>query len=228
MLDIEAALSSSLDRDGKGGMRAALPMGGNKITGLAPGTNPTDAATVSQITGTASIPIGVIVDFWGATPPEGYLFAAGQEISRTTYAALFAVMGTSAGAGNGSTTFNLPDYRGRVSAGRENMATPATTRLNSLSSSTLGGAGGAQTHTLMTAEMPSHTHAVTDPGHAHGYVEPVGGVNVGGIAASVPADVATATTDPASTGITLANTGGGAAHNNVQPTIICNKIIRAL
>jgi microcystin-dependent protein len=80
----------------------------------------------------------------------------------------------------------------------------------------------------MTAEMPSHTHAVTDPGHAHGYVEPVGGVNVGGIAASVPADVATATTDPASTGITLANTGGGAAHNNVQPTIICNKIIRAL
>jgi microcystin-dependent protein len=226
MLDIEAALSSSLDRDGKGGMRAALPMGGNKITGLAPGTNPTDAATVSQLgTTAASIPLGIVLDYWGATPPEGYLFAAGQEVSRSTYAALFAVIGTSAGAGNGSTTFNLPDYRGRVSAGRESMATPATARLNSLSSSTLGAAGGSQTHTLTTAEMPAHTHGVIDPGHDHNGGNPTSLAINSDLGGSDAAYAGFTSTDV--TGISIASAGGGAAHNNVQPTLICNKIIRA-
>lgn len=228
MLDIEAALSSSLDRDGKGGMRANLAMNGNKITGLTPGTSPTDAATVSQISAEISIPLGIVVDYWGATPPEGWLFAAGQEVSRSTYAALFAIIGTSAGAGNGSTTFNLPDYRGRIGAGRENMATPATTRLNTLSSSTLGASGGAQTHTLTAGEMPPHTHAVTDPGHSHSYQQPAGVANVGGFAETVPAYLAGGATSSAVTGVSIGNTGGGGAHNNVQPTIICNKIIRAL
>lgn len=227
MLDIEAALSSSLDRDGKGGMRAALPMGGNKITGLAPGTNPTDAATVSQISGTASIPIGVVVDYWGTTPPEGYLFAAGQEISRSTYADLFAVIGTTAGAGNGSTTFNLPDYRGRIGAGRENMTTPATTRLNTLSSSTLGASGGAQAHTLTTAQLASHSHAVTDPGHSHTYFRNTGDSGFVGVD-PVPTTPTSSSSGSATTGITIANSGSGEAHNNVQPTIICNKIIRAI
>jgi len=225
--DLAQAMGNSLDRDGKGGMRADLPMNGNKITDVAPGTNPTDVATVSQIVGGSNIPIGVVVDFWGSTPPENYLFAAGQEVSRSTYAALFAVIGTNAGAGDGSTTFNLPDYRGRIGAGRESMATPATTRLNTLSSSTLGAAGGAQTHTLTEAQMPAHNHSVTDPGHTHSYQRATVQGNVGaegGITSSTT--VTSASTVSATTGITIASKGGGEAHNNVQPTIICNKIIR--
>jgi microcystin-dependent protein len=227
MLDLEAALSSSLDRDGKGGMRADLPMGGNKITGLAPGSNPTDAATIAQIGGQISIPVGVVVDYWGATPPEGYLFAAGQAVSRATYAALFAIIGTASGVGDGSTTFNLPDYRGRVGAGRENMATPSTTRLNTLSSGTLGAVGGAQTHTLTAAQMPAHTHGVTDPGHTHSYLRNTGDSGFVGVD-PVPTIQSAGQTGSATTGITIASAGSGEAHNIVQPTIICNKIIRAL
>lgn len=231
MQDIEQSLSSSLDRDGRGGMRAPLRMGGNKITNVAPGTDPTDVATMAQVGSVSSIPIGMVVDYWGTTPPAGYLFAAGQEVSRSTYAALFAVIGTAAGAGNGSTTFNLPDYRGRVGAGRENMANPATTRLNALFSSTLGAVGGAQAHTLTEAEMPAHKHtgATASAGaHSHSYnaaqaTQGATGSDFGGVTTSPQeTEIAGAHTHT----INMNETGGGTAHNNVQPTIICNKIMR--
>lgn len=226
--DLANAITKSLDRDGSGGMRADLAMNGNKVTGVAPGVNPGDVATVDQIGESVSVPIGSVLDFWGSTPPDGYLFAAGQEVSRASYAALFAVIGTNAGAGDGSTTFNLPDYRGRIGAGRENMATPATARLNTLSSSTLGAAGGAQTHTLTSAQMPVHSHNVTDPGHTHAG----GGSNVGPTNPRFLQDGPDYGNGPSSavssntTGISIANAGGGGAHNNVQPTLIVNKIIR--
>ncbi|GMM93126.1 tail fiber protein [Qipengyuania sp. MTN3-11] len=234
MLDIEQALSSSVDRDGKGGMRANLPMGGNRITNLAPGIDSTDAVTMSQVSGgggtsIVAVPVGAVIDYWGSTPPAGFLFAAGQAVSRSTYSALFAIIGTTAGAGDGSTTFNLPDYRGRVSSGRENMALPASTRLTSLSSSTLGATGGAQTHTLTTAQMPAHSHTVTDPGHTHSSPSSSGTAGVvNGFDDIAQTTSGTATTGSAATGITVASAGSGEAHNNVQPTIIANKIIRAL
>lgn len=227
LTDIAQAVSNSLDRDGKGGMRADLNMGGNKLTNLAAGVNPTDAATVGQIAGGTTVPIGAVIDYWGATPPSGFLFAAGQAVSRSTYAALFAIIGTAAGAGDGSTTFNLPDYRGRVSAGREAMATPGTTRLDTLASSTLGATGGAQTHTLTTAELASHTHAVTDPTHSHSgsSLSVDSGTRIASSTSS-SLYIQSSTTSNSATGITVANAGGGGAHNNVQPTIICNKIMR--
>lgn len=226
MQDLGQAITNSLDRDGNGAMRASLAMGGNKITGLADGVNPTDAATVGQIGGSSTIPIGSTIEYWGATPPDGYLFAAGQAISRSTYAALFAILGTTFGSGDGSTTFNLPDCRGRVSAGRDDMNGSAAGRLTSGGSGVngvlLGATGGAQTVTLTTAEMPSHSHTVTDPGHSHTALERSFAGASGGLTGAEDGG----TTGSATTGITLSNTGGGGAHNNVQPTIICNKIIK--
>lgn len=227
MQDIASALSSSLDRDGKGAMRANLAMGGNKITNVAPGTAASDVATVGQIGESVSIPIGAVLDYWGSAPPEGYLFCAGQAVSRSTYADLFDVIGTAAGAGDGSTTFNLPDYRGRVGAGRDDMNGTSAARLNTLSSTTLGGAGGSQTHTLTETQMPSHSHSVNDPGHRHTYQKATSLlVGVGSEEFSLQA-AGSENTNSATTGISINSAGGGAAHNNVQPTIICNKIMRA-
>lgn len=209
-------------------------MGGNKITGLEPGTDPTDAATVSQLAAGAggavsNIPIGAVIDYWGATPPEGYLFCAGQAVSRVTYAALFALMGTSAGPGDGSTTFNLPDYRGRVAAGRDNMNGDNAGRLSSIPSATLGASGGNQVHVLTLGEMPAHGHTVTDPGHTHTYNSATtGGSAPEGSGFPVPTLAGGLLTGLRQTGITIAGTGGGGAHPNVQPTIIANKIMRAL
>lgn len=227
--DVAAALSSRLSRDGLGGMRADLDMGGYKLKNMASGAASSDAVTVAQLnaaTNGVGVPIGIVFDFWGNEPPPGYLFAAGQAISRTTYAALFAVIGIVAGAGDGSTTFNLPDYRALVSAGRADMGGTLSTRLSNFASATLAAIFGNQQHQLGTNEMPVHSHVVTDPGHAHGtgWNSTGDGTGSTGGVSTTPGGLAT---QNAATGITVGNAGGTSAHNNVQPTIICNKIIYA-
>ena len=109
----------------------------------------------SWTNGSAGKP-GLIKVWSTSSAPEGWLIADGREVSRTTYAELFAAIGTTYGAGNGSTTFNLPDMRGKVAVGRDS----ADTDFNAL-----GKTGGAKTHTLTVAEMPSHTH--TQQPHSH-------------------------------------------------------------
>ena len=103
------------------------------------------------------VPIGSVVDFAGDPAPNGWLLCFGQAISRTTYSALFAVLGMTYGAGDGSTTFNLPDLRGRVVAGQDDMGGSSANRLTNqsggLNGDTLGATGGAETHTLTTAQM---------------------------------------------------------------------------
>jgi microcystin-dependent protein len=101
------------------------------------------------------------LDYWGGTPPNGsFAFPYGQAISRTTYAGLFNLVGVTFGSGDGSTAFNLPDVRGRVTAKNDDLgggtqAGRLTTA--SVSSITLGGTGGTETHTLTVGEMPSHS-----------------------------------------------------------------------
>lgn len=172
-----------------------------------PLTKPEWRAGVSQALQTMTVPvmpIGALLAFAGATAPDGWLLCAGQDVSRVTYGALFAVIGTTYGAGDGSTTFTLPDLRGRVPAGLDNMGGTDATRLDW--ANTLGTAGGAQTHTLTTPEIPSHSHTTDSP------------VNFAGSGAFQGATaVAKGTTG---------NTGGGGAHNNMQPTILLNYIIR--
>lgn len=157
------------------------------------------------------IPAGTVVPFAGATAPGGWLFCYGQAVSRTTYKTLFVAIATTFGVGDGSTTFNLPDLRGRVVAGQDDMGGSSANRLTGASGSVdgdvLGGTGGAETHTLTEAQMPAHTHSVdiTSTG---------GSLSMDGAGTAQHASVVTG------------STGGGGAHNNVQPTIILNMIIK--
>lgn len=181
-----------------------------------------------------NIPLGAGLDYWLSTAPNSsFAFPIGQAISRTTYATLFAQMGTTYGSGDGSTTFNLPDKRGRVSAGFDNGN--ATGRLNTggMNAASLGSAGGEQTHTLTAAELAAHTHSssIIDPGHSHSYTRLNGALrNDGTSALTVNTAQVGDTTGSNVTGITInnASAGGGGAHNNIQPTIVSNYILRVI
>lgn len=174
------------------------------------------------------VPAGCIMPYAGATAPDGWLLCHGQAVSRTTYADLFAAIGTTYGSGDGSTTFNLPDLRGRVAAGKDDMGGSDAGRLSGgvTNRMTLGGAGGAATHTLATGEMPVHNHGVTDPGHAH--TTPAGnptGTFTGRASWGDGNNLNVAGSNASTTGISVQNAGSGGAHNNTQPTLILNYLI---
>lgn len=108
-------------------------------------------------------PAGVVEAYAGSTVPAGYLSCDGSLVSRTTYAALYAAIGDTYGAGDGSTTFALPDLERRVVVGAGGTGTTTL-------ADTVGATGGAETHTLTVAEVPAHNHGARTaaaPGHVH-------------------------------------------------------------
>lgn len=114
------------------------------------------------------VPSGAILPFGGTTAPSGWLMCYGQAVSRSIYSDLFGAIGVTYGAGDGSTTFNVPDLRGRVIAGKDDMGGVSASRLTAtggITGTTLGASGGSETHTLLSTEMPSHTHIQDSHNH---------------------------------------------------------------
>jgi microcystin-dependent protein len=109
------------------------------------------------------MPTGSVIPFAGSSAPTNWLLCFGQNINRTTYSSLFSVIGTTYGVGDGSTTFALPDLRGRVAAGADNMGGSDAGRLSI--ANTLGTTAGAETVTISSANLPTHQHAI-DHDHA--------------------------------------------------------------
>lgn len=164
-----------------------------------------------------AVPAGVITQFGGSTAPTGWVLCDGTAYSRTvTYNNLFTAIGTAYGVGDNSTTFNVPNLKGRVPVGLDSTQTEFDTR---------GETGGAKTHALTSAEMPRHNHGinpamivggghVADPNTGNAY-SPVG--NSPSQAVTTFFTGGSGTTEVAS---------NGDAHNNLQPYIVVNYIIK--
>lgn len=156
------------------------------------------------------LPPGIMLPWAGPNAPAKWLMCYGQAVSRAANAKLFANIGTTYGAGDGVNTFNLPDGRGYVIVGRDDMGGAAANRVtvggSGIAGNTLGAKGGSQTHTLTLAQSVPHTHSLTtDNTDASGVAPRVSGNATGGATA----------------------TGLAAAHNNMPPSLILNYIIYA-
>lgn len=175
----------------------------------------------------AFVPPGIMMDFMGTSVPAGYLGCDGSNVSRATYAALFAAIGTTWGVGDGSTTFGLPDARRRVTIGAGGTAVSGP-------ANTVGSVGGAETHTLSVAEIPPHNHpgSTTDSKGNHSHTIAIqqagdaysGGGNPNPYVAG--GSSGTNTTGAHAHNVSVASQGSGGAHNNMQPSIVVTKIIK--
>lgn len=158
-----------------------------------------DASLLTNVPG-GEAPSGAVIDYAGSSAPAGWLMCDGSAVSQTTYAALYAVIGHTYGADPGGGNFILPNAAQRVTVGKHSSGT----------FDTLGKTGGAETHQLTVAEMPAHTHTVALKLDASDRQLSSGG-NATGVS---------------SNSTTSSSTGSNTAHNNLQPYIVFNKIIK--
>ncbi len=170
--------------------------------------------------GAANVPfwVGQLCTGCCEAAPDGWLPCHGQPVSRQDYNQLFRVIKSAYGDGDGQTTFNVPDLRGRLAVGKGSEGSGFET---------IGSTGGEVTHKLEEHEMPSHHHGVQDPGHTHnvlacgrGYtVNGGGGFGVNALGRTGEGSGA-GDTQVSHSNISLHSAGGGAAHNNMPPYIV--------
>ena len=184
------------------------------------------------------IPLAGGLDYWAdVSPGSAYAFPTGQAISRTAYAALFALIGTKFGSGDGTTTFNLPDKRERVSV----MVTDTASRLTSSyfggDSTKIGAVGGGESFVLQTTNLPPYTPSGTVSSTVTGSVTVTGYATGFATGAGDPAHPAmnsngTSTYSVSGTAFGslsgVAQGGTSAPLRTVPPTIICNYIMRII
>lgn len=163
-----------------------------KLLGIVAGAEPNGA----------ELPVGTILPYAGSVAPTNYAKCDGTELLRSNYPSLFGAVGTNYNLpGTNYTKFRLPDLRGRAPIGY-GTGTGGTT------SKVLGATGGAETHSLIINEMPSHRHGLN-----------VGSSFGGGTAAMNVPNIGTSSSH-------IGDTGGNAAHNNMQPYLAINYIIK--
>ena len=194
------AVTGSFTLDG------ATGTAGQIMTSAGSGATPTWADKVDGVLA------GFIQMYGAASAPTGWLLCNGAAVSRSTYATLFALIGTTYGAGDGSSTFNVPDMRDKFPVG-------------SGSTYALNATGGSADSTL-----PSHTHAITDPGHNHTITAWVGAASNGSGSGADPGQklsaFTTASNNTATTGITINNAGTSPTNTNLPPYRGINFIIK--
>ncbi|CAF2041113.1 unnamed protein product [Rotaria magnacalcarata] len=174
----------------------------------------------------SGIPAGSILAFGGQNIPNGWLLCNGNALHRQKFISLFKAISTMYGEGDGISTFNLPDLRGRVVVG-------AGQGLR-LSNRELAATFGAEQHTLTVNEMPSHSHGINDPGHVHdigdGSRGQRWGINDGGRKWVFGNDHQGFQNNPptlrAQSGVSILSNGANAPHSNMPPSIAINYIIK--
>lgn len=217
---------SAYDRTEYGSLFSAITVGvtGSMVTGN---------AVISDVSSDITALAGVGMPISGSGIPAGATIDAVTATSITLSAAATAtvtavrVIVAPHGVGDGSSTFNVPDHRGRVLAGADKMGGTAANRLTTaggVNAALLGAAGGAQTHVLATTEMPNHSHAnvlndpghahansLNDPGHSHSSNAEIqnAGTSTGGGQFPATGNVGTATINPSGTGMSISNAGAG-------------------
>lgn len=175
---------------------------------------------ISELEDNANVLLpGLILSYGGSSAPTGFLMCDGSAVSQTDYADLYAIIGISYGNPGGG-LFNLPDLRGRTLIGKGTGI--------GLSSRLIGATGGEEEHEITLSELPSHGHTINDPTHRHAgvYALGPGALPYHHFSAFSGETTPVRTTDATSTGITIGNTGGGGAHNNMQPSLVVNFIIK--
>lgn len=264
--DIAIALTASLPRNGEAGMLGQFKgIDGNVLSPSISFTNdqntglyrPADDQIAIAVGGVqvalftsgglqGSLPIGTVIDFAGSTTPALFLLCYGQNVSRTTYATLFAIIGTTYGSGDGVTTFGLPDLRGRLLFGKDDMGGVAAARLTTAfygaDPAILGQPGGTQSKTLVLGNLPAYTPSGSISGTFTSSQTGVptnavpfsgqrtdgsgtGIVGPGGASSPVTVSAVSGNISASFTG--TAQGGTATAFSAVNPALIMNKIIYA-